>query len=101
MNQGGRAKEMKTISPAAFSIVHKYFFILKERSSGDQIDTVISLVNHSVTEMFVQSIICIATIAKIKIIRINDNGVVLISPDVIKPRMEIREREERGGYVNS
>jgi hypothetical protein len=92
---------MKTIGPVAVSIVHKYFFILKERSGGDKIDTVISLFNHSVTEMFEQSIISIATIARVKIIRINDNGVVFISPDIIKPRMKIREREKRGGYVYS
>jgi len=44
--------------------------------------------------MFVQNIICIATIVRIKIIRINYNGVLLI--DVIKSRMKIREREKRG-----
>jgi hypothetical protein len=92
---------MKTISPVAFSIVHKYFFVLKERSGGDKIDTIISLFNHSVTEMFVQSIISIATIARVKIICINYNGVVFISPDVIKPRMKIRKRKERRGYMNS
>ena len=89
----GVLKCVESVSPVFSSIWAAYFFVWWDVSSGSEVYSVLVLCDDCIVAVRVGCIIGVSGPAGERVVCVNNDGSIIIGPDIVISRGDVRERE--------